>query len=224
MVPEDVADERVGQRGRVTEAPAGLERLPAQLGLPLRSEPGIAERATCETGEEPDPEWAVLLSDSRDRPLEDGEVVLGVVSAPLIQRRWWASAGAGAWTGRSLLKATQCHVSDVRRLEDASLSYSSLRGWEDRGQGDDFIGLMRRVWRTRAYGDFWSYMLLADGAVDLVAEPDLALHDMAALVVIVEEAGGRFTDLTGTPGPFGGSAVATNGPLHEDVLARIGSS
>ena len=80
------------------------------------------------------PVWATLIALA-----VDDEVVLGVVSAPLLQRRWWASAGAGAWTGRSLLKATQCHVSDVRRLEDASLSYSSLRGWDDRGQGDDFV-------------------------------------------------------------------------------------
>ena len=132
------------------------------------------------------PVWATLIALA-----VDDEVVLGVVSAPLLQRRWWASSGAGAWTGRSLLKATQCHVSDVRRLEDASLSYSSLRGWDDRGQGDDFVSLMRRVWRTRAYGDFWSYMLLAEGAVDIATEPELAVHDMAALDVIVREAGGH---------------------------------
>ena len=130
------------------------------------------------------PVWATLIALA-----VDDEVVLGVVSAPLLQRRWWASTGAGAWTGRSLLKATQCHVSDVRRLEDASLSYSSLRGWDDRGQGEDFVSLMRRVWRTRAYGDFWSYMLLAEGAVDIATEPELAVHDMAALDVIVREAG-----------------------------------
>ena len=121
------------------------------------------------------PVWATLIALA-----VDDEVVLGVVSAPQLQRRWWASAGNGAWTGRSLLKATQCHVSDVRRLEDASMSYSSLRGWEERGQMDDFVALMRRVWRTRAYGDFWSYMLIAEGAVDLAAEPELAVHDMAA--------------------------------------------
>src|SRR4029079_651184 len=91
------------------------------------------------------PVWATLIALA-----VDDEVVLGVISAPAIQRRWWASAGAGAWTGRSLLKATQCHVSDVRRLEDASLSYSSLHGWEERGQADDFLALTRRVWRSRA--------------------------------------------------------------------------
>ena len=91
--------------------------------------------------------------------------------------------------GRSLLKATRCEVSDVRRLEDASLSYSSLSGWDERDRLDDFVSLSRRCWRTRAYGDFWSYMLLAEGAVDIAAEPELELYDMAALDVIVREAG-----------------------------------
>jgi histidinol-phosphatase len=164
------------------------------------------------------PVWATLIS-----LVVDDEVVLGVVSAPQLQRRWWASSGNGAWTGRSLLKATQMHTSDVRRLEDASLSYSSLSGWEDAGRLDDFLSLSRRCWRTRAYGDFWSYMLVAEGAVDLATEPDLELYDMAALDVIVREAGGQFTSLDGKPGPFGGNAVASNGHLHEAALAFLGS-
>jgi histidinol-phosphatase len=164
------------------------------------------------------PVWATLIS-----LVVDDEVVLGVVSAPLLQRRWWASSGNGAWTGRSLLKATRCQVSDVRRLEDASLSYASLHGWEERGQLDDMMALMRRCWRTRAYGDFWSYMLLAEGAVDIAAEPELEVYDMAALDVIVREAGGRFTSLDGTDGPFGGNVVATNGHLHEAALSFLGS-
>ena len=145
------------------------------------------------------------------------------MSAPLLQRRWWASNGNGAWTGRSLLKATRCQVSDVRRLEDASLSYSSLSGWDERGRLEDFVSLMRRCWRTRAYGDFWSYMLLAEGAVDIAAEPELEVYDMAALDIIVREAGGRFTSLDGTDGPFGGNALASNGHLHEAALSFLGS-
>jgi histidinol-phosphatase len=164
------------------------------------------------------PVWATLIA----LVVED-EVVLGVVSAPLLQRRGGASRGNGAMTGRSQLKATRCQVSDVRRLEDASLAYSSLSGWEERERLDDFLSLMRRCWRTRAYGDFWSYMLLAEGAVDLAAEPELALHDMAALDVIVREAGGRFTALDGTDGPFGGNALASNGHLHEAGLSFLGS-
>ena len=164
------------------------------------------------------PVWATLIS-----LVVDHEVVLGVVSAPLLQRRWWASTGNGAWTGRSLLKASRCQVSDVRRLEDASLAYASLHGWEERGQLDDMMSLMRRCWRTRAYGDFWSYMLLAEGAVDIAAEPELEVYDMAALDVIVREAGGRFTSLDGTDGPFGGNVLATNGHLHEAALSFLGS-
>jgi histidinol-phosphatase len=164
------------------------------------------------------PVWATLISLA-----VDDEVVLGVVSAPLLQRRWWASKGNGAWTGRSLLKAVRCQVSDVRRLEDASLSYSSLSGWDERDRLDDFESLMRRCWRTRAYGDFWSYMLLAEGAVDIAAEPELEVYDMAALDIIVREAGGRFTSLDGTDGPFGGNALASNGHLHEAALSFLGS-
>jgi histidinol-phosphatase len=164
------------------------------------------------------PVWATLIALA-----VDGEVVLGVVSAPQLQRRWWASVGNGAWTGKSLLKATQCQVSDVRRLEDASLSYASLSGWEQRDRLDDFLALMRRCWRTRAYGDFWSYMLLVEGAVDLAAEPELEVYDMAALDVIVREAGGRFSSLDGTDGPWGGNALASNGHLHEAALSFLGA-
>src|SRR5512144_1189754 len=162
------------------------------------------------------PVWATLIS-----LMIDDEVVVGCVSAPQLNRRWWASKGGGAWTGRSLMKATACRVSDVSDVDDASLSYSSLSGWDERGRLDDFLALSRRCWRTRAYGDFWSYMLVAEGAVDLAAEPELAVYDMAALVTIVTEAGGRFTSLDGVEGPFGGSAVATNGELHEQVLRQL---
>ena len=130
------------------------------------------------------PVWATLIA-----LMVDGEVVVGCVSAPQLNRRWWASKDGGAWTGRSLLNATPCRVSDVSRLEDASLSYSSFTGWEHAGRLEDFLALSRRAWRTRAYGDFWSYMLVAEGAVDLAAEPDLEVYDMAALDVIVREAG-----------------------------------
>ncbi|HEX4658820.1 MAG TPA: inositol monophosphatase family protein, partial [Streptosporangiaceae bacterium] len=142
----------------------------------------------------------------------------GVVSAPALGRRWWAARDGGAWSGRSLTKASACRVSEVASLEDASLSYSSLSGWERQGRLDGFLGLARSVWRTRAYGDFWSHVLVAEGAVDLSAEPEVSLWDLAALQVIVEEAGGAFTDLTGKPTPDGGSVVCTNGRLHAEVL------
>ncbi|HEX8487161.1 MAG TPA: inositol monophosphatase family protein, partial [Propionibacteriaceae bacterium] len=146
---------------------------------------------------------------------------MGVVSAPALGRRWWATLGSGSYVGKSLMSASECHVSDVAAIEDASLSYSSVSGWVEAGRGQEFVDLLRTCWRTRAYGDFWSYMLVAEGAVDLACEPELALHDMAACSIVVTEAGGRFTDLDGKPGPHGTGACATNGRLHEAVLAQL---
>ncbi len=162
------------------------------------------------------PVWATLIG------LMVGDTVeVGIVSAPLLNRRWWAATGLGAWTGRSLMNGTRMRVSEVSRLADASLSYSSLHGWVEARRGLQFGELMRSVWRTRAYGDFWSYVLLAEGAVDVATEPDLELHDMAALDVIVREAGGTFTSIDGDDGPVGPGALATNGRLHDDVLAVL---
>jgi histidinol-phosphatase len=162
------------------------------------------------------PVWATLIA-----LLDAGSPVLGVVSAPAMGRRWWAATGTGAWTGRSLSSARRLRVSGVSGLEHASLSYASLGGWGAIGRRERFLALEDRVWRSRAYGDFWSYMLVAEGAVDIAAEPDLELYDMAALVPVVVEAGGRFTSLEGVDGPFGGNAVATNGLLHDEVLAAL---
>ena len=162
------------------------------------------------------PVWATLIA------LMDGDaVVAGVVSAPALGRRWWAATGSGAFTGKSLSAATRIAVSRIDTLADASLSFSSLRGWEVEGREEGFTRLCRLVSRQRAYGDFWSYMLVAEGAVDVACEPQVALHDLAALDVIVTEAGGRLTDLDGHPGPSGGSAVATNGLLHEAALSAL---
>ena len=164
------------------------------------------------------PVWATLIG------LMDGpDVVVGVVSAPALSRRWWAALGGGAWTGRSLTKASPLRVSGVTKMGDASLSYSSLGGWTERGLLDNFLGLTRSVWRTRAFGDFWSHMLVAEGACDISAEPEVNLWDLAALQVIVTEAGGRFTSLEGEVTPGGGSVVCTNGHLHDEVLAQLRS-
>jgi histidinol-phosphatase len=162
------------------------------------------------------PVWATLIA-----LVDEGVPVVGLVSAPALGRRWWAATGTGAWSGRSLSAARRLHVSSIDTLADASLSYASLGGWEKRGLGEEFLDLTRTVWRSRAYGDFWSYMLLAEGAVDLACEPELALYDMAALVPVVVEAGGRFTSLDGVDGPFGADAVATNGLLHAATLAAL---
>jgi histidinol-phosphatase len=162
------------------------------------------------------PVWGSLIA-----LLDGDDPVVAVVSAPALGRRWWATAGGGAFAGTGRSADTDCRVSTVGSLADASLSYSSLSGWEERGKLDGFLDLTRACWRTRAYGDFWSYMLLAEGTVDVAAEPEVALHDLAAPALIVTEAGGQFTDLTGTPGPAGGSALASNGVLHAAALALL---
>jgi histidinol-phosphatase len=163
------------------------------------------------------PVWATLIAlQVADR------VEVGVVSAPALGMRWWAARGQGAWrsdvTGAPprRLKASQ-----VSSLSDASFSYSSLSGWEEQARLDGFLALTRAVWRTRAYGDFWSHCLVAEGAVDVSAEPEVSLWDLAALQPIVEEAGGLLTDLGGRPGPDGGSVVVTNGRLHDEVLRML---
>jgi histidinol-phosphatase len=164
------------------------------------------------------PIWGTLVA------LMDGsEPVVGLASAPGLSRRWWAAKGLGAYAGRHTAAATAIHVSGVSRLADASFCYSSLTGWEQAGRLEAVLDISRRAWRSRAYGDFYGYMLVAEGAVDVMVEPELSLWDLAALVPIVTEAGGTFTDLGGRPGPGGGSAVATNGKLHDEIIDRLNS-
>lgn len=147
---------------------------------------------------------------------EDGELTVGVASAPALGRRWWAERGTGAFAdGRPI------HVSAVDRVEDAHLCYTSVAGWEEHGLGERFLSLARRCGRTRGFGDFYQHVLVAEGSADMAAEPEVALWDLAALLVIVEEAGGRFTDLSGRRTAGGGSAVTSNGRLHDEVLAAL---
>ncbi len=158
------------------------------------------------------PVWATLIA------LQvDGVGTVGVVSAPALGRRWWAARGMGAYADGEPIR-----VSKVATMADAQLSYASLAGWEERGLLEGFLGLTRQAWRTRAFGDFWSHVLVAEGAVDLALEPEVSLWDLAALEVIVTEAGGRFTDLAGVDTADGGSAVSSNGLLHDAALDALG--
>jgi len=157
------------------------------------------------------PIWATCIA-----LRHEGEVTVGVVSAPALGRRWWAARGEGAFTGDGPIS-----VSAVADVADAQLSYDSVPGFEAHGMGERFLDLARRCWRTRALGDFWSHVLVAEGAVDVAVEPEVSVWDVAAVQVIVEEAGGRFTDLAGAARPDGGSAVSTNGLLHDEVLAAL---
>lgn len=160
------------------------------------------------------PMWATLLA------LEaDGELVVGMVSSPAMGHRWWATRGGGAFAdGRAI------RVSGVREVADTFLSYSE-GPWADRGMRAGIDALRNGVGRQRAFGDFWQHMLVAEGAIDAAVEAIVSLWDLAAIQIIVEEAGGTFTDLDGIARPDGGSAVSTNGLLHPAVLRvlRTGS-
>jgi len=157
------------------------------------------------------PVWGSLIALERD-----GRVEVGVVSAPALHRRWWAARGQG-----SFVNGRRIHVSRIADLSDAVLSYASLTSWEQHGMGEEFLALARACWRTRGFGDFWSHMLVAEGGADLAVEPEVSVWDLAAPQVIVEEAGGRFTNLDGVSTPAGGSVVSSNGLLHERVLATL---
>jgi histidinol-phosphatase len=158
------------------------------------------------------PVWATLLA------LEvDGEVVVGVVSAPALGSRWSAAHGRGAWRDGATVS-----VSKVARIEDAHLAYDSVDEFESVGLDAEFLALARRCWRARGFGDFWSHMLVADGSIDIAVEVGgLAVWDLAAVKVIVDEAGGRCTDLRGAPRIDTGDVISTNGLVHDDVVAAF---
>jgi histidinol-phosphatase len=162
------------------------------------------------------PVWATLIA-----LLSDDVPVVGVVSAPAMQRRWWAVAGRGSYSRLGTQQPRRLRVSSIADLPAASLSFSDLSGWAVRNLRERFIVLTDDVWRVRAYGDFYSYCLVAEGAVDIALEPEVNVWDLAAVDILVREAGGAFTNLQGRPGPHGGSAVATNGLLQQAVLDRL---
>jgi histidinol-phosphatase len=157
------------------------------------------------------PTWATLIALVQVDASGNEEVVVGIASAPALARRWAAAKGHGATVNEKKIS-----VSKVSSLSDASISYSDFVGWGDRLE--PFQKMLAGAWRTRGIGDFWSHMLVAEGAVDVAIEPSLALWDMAALDIIVREAGGTFTNTAGQNGPFGGSGVSTNGVLHNAVI------
>jgi histidinol-phosphatase len=166
------------------------------------------------------PVWSTLIG-----LMEDGEVTVGVVSAPALGRRWWAARDHGAWATDPLSHAPRrLRVSNVSQLSDASFSFSDPIGWAERGSASGLERLLHDTWRQRAYGDFWSHMMVAEGVVDIAAEPQLETYDMAALIPIITEAGGQITAYDGSSALGGGSAVTTNGRLHGDVLALLTSS
>lgn len=160
------------------------------------------------------PVWATLIG-----LLENGKPVLGVVSAPAMGRRWWASTGAGAFTQDPSGQVRQISVSGVQELSDASLSFSDAVGWD--AYPEALTDLQASTWRTRAYGDFLSHVFVAEGAVDVAVEPELNVWDMVAFAAIVQEAGGTVTGLNGEDFISAGNALSTNGLVHAQALGLI---
>jgi histidinol-phosphatase len=161
------------------------------------------------------PVWATLIALA-----VDGKPEVGVVSAPAMGRRWWASPQDGAFTQDVDGSIRSLNVSAVRDLADASFSFSDSVGWEALGS-DVLSRITSSVWRSRGYGDFWSHLLVAEGAVDIAIEPELQSYDMAAFVAIVLASGGTVTGANGQDPLIAGNAVTTNGLLHNAVLYLI---
>ena len=150
----------------------------------------------------------------------DGVPVVGAISAPALGKRWFGAPGLGSWstTGGSR-EEVPLQVSKVGSVADATVSYNSIGQWVADGRQESLLALTGRAWRTRALGDFWPYMLVAEGSLDMAGEPDLQPYDMAAIQPIVEGAGGRFSSLVGENSVWSGSALATNGLIHDEVLS-----
>jgi len=157
------------------------------------------------------PAWATLIG------LEVGGTVdVGVVSAPALGRRWWARRGSGAFANGDPIR-----VSGVSTIADAHVGYDDIPVMEEYGLAERFLELARRCWRSRGFGDFWTHVLVAEGALDIAVEPIVAPWDLGPLPVILEEAGGRFTDLSGNVRIDGGNALSTNGLLHDLALEAL---
>ena len=165
------------------------------------------------------PTWATLIALIERTPDGGQHTVVSVVSAPALFRRWSAHLGGGAFVTINHEDTKRIHVSGIEKIEDASISYSDFEGWGESLQ--PFQKLLASAWRTRGYGDFWSHMLVAEGAVEAALEPVLALWDMAALDLIVTEAGGVFSNTSGVPGPHGGNGVSTNAALHKVIIESL---
>jgi histidinol-phosphatase len=165
------------------------------------------------------PAWATLIA-----LVVDGHPEIGVVSAPALGRRWWAAAGEGAWTSTPDGRRRRISVSKVHSLEDAYLSTTDLGSWVDYHSRERYLALADACWETRAFGDFWQHCLVAEGSMDLAAEAIVNPWDVAAVQVLVDEAGGTFTDLSGKRRFDGGSALSSNGRLHAAALDMLNGS
>ena len=218
----------------VTEADKAVEQYIREQLAVLRPHDGVIGEEHQDTGLDANRQWIIDPIDGTKNYLrgvpvwgtlialvENGVPTLGVVSAPALGRRWWAEQGQGAFTRDVDGDIRKIAVSNVQQLSDASFSYSDDIGWDKHGDGNGLSDLQNATWRSRAYGDFWSHVMVAEGVVDIAAEPDLSVWDMAAFIAIVHEAGGTVTALDGGNALDQKSALTTNGHLHDAALSII---
>ena len=166
------------------------------------------------------PLFGTLLAAERD-----GELQAAVLSAPALRERWWAWRGGGAWAagaaGAVGAAPRRIRTSRVTMLGDAQVLYGSGRDIVASGRVPGFGALLDAVWRERGFGDFWGYALTAEGAAEAMLEIDLSPWDAAAPTLLVEEAGGRVTDLEGRRRIDSGTFLATNGHLHDEIRTML---
>jgi len=223
----DLRVETKPDRTPVTEADLAAEAAMLEILRAERPEDSVLSEEAGESGDGPRrwildpidgtkqflrglPSWATLIALQ-----ENGEAVVGLVSAPALGRRWWAVKGEGAFAD----SGDRLQVSGVSDIGDAMLLHAELSAWQEVACGPEGLeALANRCWQSRGYGDFWIHCLVAEGAADIAVEPGPSLWDLAAPALIVEEAGGQFSALDGTPGPGNGSALSSNGLLHTQVV------
>lgn len=165
------------------------------------------------------PVWATLIALT-----VDGRPDVGVVSAPALGRRWWASTGFGAWVSDAPgAVPRRISVSGVSDLADAYVSTTDPNTFRENGRFDGWLGLSHACWETRAFGDFYHHVLVAEGVLDLAVEPGASPWDLAAPAAVVAEAGGRLTALDGTGTFRGGDGISSNGVLHDAALDALGT-
>ena len=165
------------------------------------------------------PVWASLIALTH----EAHGAVVGVVSAPSMSRRWWAARGRGAFVSARGGAPRRLRVSAVSDVADAQVCVTFNSGWDRLGLTPFLVELQQRARRARGFGDFWQHMLVAEGAVDLAIDAvGVAAYDLAALMVVVEEAGGSFTDRHGVATYTSDTAISSNGLLHGEVAALAG--
>ena len=231
----DVAVERKPDTTFVTEADRGIERLLRDRISAAFSGHGVIGEEYGSDVEDATTRWYVDPIDGthnyiRGVPIfatllgaeRDGELQAAVISAPALRERWYAWRGGGAWaSGGARTQPTRLRVSRIADLADAQILYTSSIGLERSGRAPGFRSLLEAAWRDRGFGDFWSYTLVAEGAAEAMVEIDLQTWDAAAPTLLVEEAGGRVTDLDGRRSIDSRTILATNGHLHDEVRSVL---